>query len=77
MSESVSAILRYGFNTIGLNRVEACIGPSNIASQKVIKKFGFTQEGHLRQHFIRDGEIQDSLIFSLLKAEYQNSESAF
>ncbi|HLA54883.1 MAG TPA: GNAT family protein [Flavobacterium sp.] len=71
MDEALKAILRYGFGNMNLNRIEAFIGPTNIASQSLIRKFGFTQEGHLRQHFIRNGEIQDSFIFSLLKQEYE------
>ncbi len=70
MSEAVSTVLDYGFNFMNLNRIEACIGPENIASLSLIGKFGFTKEGHLKQHFIRDGNIEDSIIFSLLKEEY-------
>src|SRR6218665_2987338 len=32
MSEAVGAMLYYGFNSMGLNRVEAFIGPGNAAS---------------------------------------------
>lgn len=71
MNEAVQAILDYGFCTMNLNRIEACTGPTNIASQRIITKYGFTQEGYLRQHYIRNGEIQDSLIFSLLKEEFE------
>ena len=71
MTEAVTAILAYGFGTLNLNRVEACVGPDNKASLSIIKKNRFTQEGHLRQHYIRDGVIQDSLVFSLLKEEYE------
>lgn len=71
MSEAVRTILEYGFNTMGLNRIEACIGPSNIASLSIIRKFGFTQEGYFKQHYVRDGEIQDTLFFALLKDEYE------
>ena len=71
MSEAVNTILDYGFNRMNLNRIEACIGPGNIASLHLIKKYGFTREGYLRQHFTRDGEIQDTIIFSLLKEEYK------
>jgi ribosomal-protein-alanine N-acetyltransferase len=71
MSEAVHAILEYGFNAMHLNRIEACIGPANIASLSLIRRYGFTQEGYLRQHFIRDDNIQDSMIFSLLKEEYK------
>jgi ribosomal-protein-alanine N-acetyltransferase len=71
MTEALKAIIDYGFNTMNLNRIEACISPKNIASQSLIKKYGFTQEGLLRQHYIRNDEIQDSLIFALLKEEYK------
>ena len=71
MSEAVKKILEYGFNSMNLNRIEACIGPGNMASLSLIKKYGFTQEGYLRKHFIRDAEIQDSIIFALLKEEYE------
>jgi len=72
MSEAVKAVLEYGFNLMNLNRIEAYIGPLNIASQNLVKKNGFILEGNLRQHYIKDGEIQDSLIFSLLKENYKS-----
>ncbi len=70
MSEAVDTILDYGFNSMNLNRIEACIGPENIASLSLIRKYGFTQEGYLRQHFVREDKIQDTILFSLLKEEY-------
>jgi [ribosomal protein S5]-alanine N-acetyltransferase len=73
MTEALKTILDYGFNVMNLNRIEACISPSNLASQNLIKKYGFKQEGVLRQHYIREGEIQDSLIYSLLNEEYKIS----
>ena len=80
MTEAISAILDYGFNSMDLNRIEACIGPSNTASLSLIRKYGFTKEGYLRQHYIRGDEIQDSIVFSLLRREYmlnnQNTSEA-
>lgn len=71
MSEAVAAILDYGFNEMNLIRIEAGVGPTNTASLRIIKKSGFTQEGYLRKHYVRDGETQDTIIFSLLKEEYE------
>lgn len=71
MSEAVAFMLHYGFMQMDLNRIEACVGPTNTASLSLIRKFGFTQEGYLRKHYIKNGEVQDSLIFSLLKEEYK------
>ena len=77
MTEAVRLVLDYGFNSMKLNRIEACIGPQNIASKSLIKKYGFSKEGYLRQHYIRDEEIQDSLIYSLLKEEYETIKNNF
>lgn len=71
MSEAVRAILDFGFKEMDLNRVEAYIGPDNIPSLSIVQKFGFTREGYLKQHYINDGVIHDSIIFSLLKEEYE------
>ena len=71
MTEAVKPILQYGFEQMNLNRIEACTGPENVASIKILQKFGFKQEGYLRQHYYGKDQIYDSLIFSLLKAEYE------
>ncbi len=72
MSEALAAIIDYGFKKMKLNRLEAFIGPANIPSLKLVKKFDFTQEGHLRQHYCKDNKLEDSLVFSLLKEEYKS-----
>lgn len=72
MSEAMEHVIAYGFKAMNLNRIEACIGPNNIASLSLIKKFNFTKEGLLRQHFMRDNELKDSVIFSLLREEYES-----
>lgn len=76
MTEAVKEILKYGFNDLNLNRIEACISPNNENSLKLIKKFGFQQEGYLRAHFIRNAEVEDSIIFSLLRSEYFEKRDA-
>ena len=71
MTEAVEAILKYGFDTMELNRVIACIGPDNVASLKLIQKWNFTKEGLLRQDYKIDDTYLDSEIFGLLKSEYR------
>lgn len=70
MSEALKAILEYGFQEIKLNRVEAFIGPNNVPSLKLVEKFNFTREGQLRQHYFKNGKLEDSVVFGLLKEEY-------
>lgn len=47
-TEMSREVVRVGFNTLGLNVVEAFTLPSNLASQRVMQKLGFT--------FVRTGE---------------------
>lgn len=70
MREALTAVLDYGFGTMNLNRVEAYISPSNLPSQKLVKSFGFQQEGIMKEHYLKDGVLDDSLVFALLKNEY-------
>jgi [ribosomal protein S5]-alanine N-acetyltransferase len=73
MSEALLPIIDYGFNTMHLNRIEALIGPENTPSLQLVKRLHFTQEGYLRQHYIiHNGQIVDSILFSLLRSEYQS-----
>ncbi len=70
MWEALNAMMDFGFTEMGLNRIEACIGPKNEPSIKLVDKAGFKREGLLREHYCKDGVAEDSLIYSLLKREY-------
>jgi ribosomal-protein-alanine N-acetyltransferase len=67
MTEALGAILRFGFETLGLHSVEAQIDPQNLASRKVLEKLGFLQEGYLRENYCFDGTFTDTALFSLLR----------
>ncbi|MCR9172780.1 MAG: GNAT family N-acetyltransferase [bacterium] len=69
MSEAVTEVIKYGFEIMKLHRIEAMVGVDNIPSLRIMEKFGFQQEGHLREHYLRDGIYEDSLVFSLLAGE--------
>jgi len=71
MTEALNFIIDYGFKQMDLNRVEAFISPGNIPSLKLIDKYNFTREGQLRQHYMKEGKLEDSVVFSLLREEYQ------
>lgn len=73
MSEALKAVIDYGFKKMDLNRIEAFIGTNNEASLRLIHKMNFTKEGHLRQHYCKNNILEDSLVFSLLRDEYNSS----
>ena len=68
--EAASLAISYGLLELGLHRIEADTDPRNARSSKVLERLGFKQEGLLRQRFVHANEIQDSLIYGLLKNEW-------
>lgn len=61
-TESVNAVIEYGFNTLGLHRIIADYYETNIASSKMFKKVGFVIEGVFKDHFlVEDNEFVDSI----------------
>ncbi|MBC7814016.1 MAG: GNAT family N-acetyltransferase [Burkholderiales bacterium] len=72
MTEAMSAILDYGFNTLGLHRIEATPFDDNGASKSLLLKLGFTYEGNLRQRYFFRDHYKDQLYYGLLKAEWLN-----
>ncbi|MES2704125.1 MAG: GNAT family protein [Bacteroidota bacterium] len=71
MKEAVTAMIAYGFEHMGLNRIEAYVGPTNEPSLRIVCGMGFTQEGVLREHYCCNGVIDDSVCFGLLKREWE------
>ncbi len=68
-TEAVRAIVRHGFNTRPLERIEAFVYANNPASARVLEKAGFTFEGCLRRNVIKDGQVLDSLVYARLRGE--------
>ncbi|MEM6783966.1 MAG: GNAT family protein [Bacteroidota bacterium] len=69
-AEGVSAVLRYGFEALGLRRVEADIDPRNAASIRLCERAGFRYEGLLRERWHVNGEICDTAFYGLLRREW-------
>jgi ribosomal-protein-alanine N-acetyltransferase len=72
MSEVLPEVIRYGFTTMKLHRIEAMVGPNNGASLRLMQKFGFRHEGHLKAHYLRNGIYEDSVVFGLLRSEWDS-----
>lgn len=70
MTEALEFIIDYGFTELNLHRIEAFVGPNNLPSLKLMHKFGFTKEGQLREHYFKHEKFEDSIVFSILKHEY-------
>lgn len=77
MKEAVKAVMNYGFTQMGLQRIEAFVGPNNQPSQAIVRSLGFIHEGTLRQHFCYNGIAEDSDCFGMLKPEYEANKALF
>jgi ribosomal-protein-serine acetyltransferase len=76
ISEAVSQVIGYCFDTLQMNKVFICTSKINAASQQIALKNGFQKEGVLRQEFKNGYAIlEDIVYFGLLKSEYQSHEN--
>jgi len=71
MHETLRIIIRYGFSSLRLNRIQALVIPGNSASIGLLQKLDFTEEGLLREYAFFKGRYNDLICFSLLKGEYR------
>lgn len=65
-SAALAAICRFGFERLGLARLEAHCMPENTASARVLGKAGFVHEGRLRQFLEINGVRRDHDVFGLI-----------
>jgi [ribosomal protein S5]-alanine N-acetyltransferase len=67
--EALQAVVKYGFQNLELERIEALIEPANLPSQKLVEKQGFVREGLLRHYEFTCGKFDDLYMYSILKAD--------
>jgi [ribosomal protein S5]-alanine N-acetyltransferase len=70
--EALCAILTYGFIHMELHSIEAQVTPGNTASTRMLERLGFVLEGHLRESFLVEDTFVDSLIYSLLRKDWED-----
>jgi len=71
-TKAIQAVLKYGFEQLKVNRIEAFTSTNNLPLKNLVIKSGFSQEGTLRQHRYHRGTYVDAFSFSLLRQEFLN-----
>ncbi|MBT2291778.1 GNAT family N-acetyltransferase [Paenibacillus albidus] len=71
MTEALGLVLDYGFDKMGLNRIEALCHPDNGRAAGLVQSLGFRQEGILRDYRHLPSGFQDVLLYSLLSREWR------
>ena len=67
MTEVVTAVTDFCFDNFPFRRISAEVFANNPASARVLEKAGFTLEGRLKNHILKDGEVLDSLLYAPTK----------
>jgi ribosomal-protein-serine acetyltransferase len=74
VTASVLALLDYGFNELGLNKIEIGAAVSNEKSRRIPEKLGFKLDGICRENLLLNGRYHDMALYSLLKREHTNTK---
>lgn len=75
-TRAVRLLIRYAFDELAMERVEARVDPANVRSLRVASRAGLRREGVLRQHETIGGERRDHVIVARLAADDEPSEGA-
>jgi ribosomal-protein-alanine N-acetyltransferase len=66
-TEAATAMLDYGFGTVGLDRIVAVTSPGNVASQRVIQKLGMVYEDRLTDLPEKHSSYEGDLYYALTR----------
>jgi diamine N-acetyltransferase len=73
-TEAMQALIRHGFNKMGLNRVWLRVYETNSRGIRAYEKAGFVHEGTLRQARWKDGKFINMHVMSVLRNEWTDKE---
>lgn len=69
-TETMQVMLRFGFESLNLNRIALMVYDTNLRAIRVYEKVGFVHEGRLRQARYKNGRYGDNLLMSVLRSEW-------
>lgn len=72
ITEAIKRIIKYGFEDLNINRIEAHCDENNIGSYRAMEKAGMKYEGTLREKTFMKGKFINMKFYSILKSEYTN-----
>ncbi len=70
-AEAAALIAEFGFEQLGLHRIEAACLPTNLPSRGLLEKVGFLQEGYARGYLRIDGAWRDHVLYAALREDWR------
>ncbi|MGH0486780.1 GNAT family N-acetyltransferase [Bacillus mycoides] len=71
MTKTLKALIDYGFKELGLNKIEISVAVENKKSRALPERFGFVEEGKIRQAEWLYDHYVDHVIYGLLATEWK------
>ena len=75
--DAVAIVLRYGFEELGLHRMEAAIVPRNAKSRRVAAKLGLRDEGTATRFLQIQGVWEDHVRYAITREEWDERRDEF
>lgn len=72
-SDATKLMLKFGFESVGLNRIELEVFSFNPRAQHVYEQAGFVHEGTRREALCWKGVWVDALIMAILRSDFERS----
>jgi ribosomal-protein-alanine N-acetyltransferase len=69
MTRAVAAVVRFGFDSLRLHRIEAACIPDNAPSIALLERNGFEREGFARAYLKINDAWRDHILLALLEGE--------
>lgn len=73
VTEAMKEVIRFGFECLGLSRMEAHCEEENIGSWRVMEKCGLKYEGTLREKVLIKEKYCSMKVYSILKKEWEKN----
>ena len=75
-TEAAEAMLRLGFEELGLHRIVGRLDGRNVASARLLERLGMRREAHFVQNEFVKGEWTDEVVYAMLAEEWKAREAA-
>ena len=76
MHEAIASVCEHAFTAMSVRRIEAEVDPGNVASNRLLRRVGFTLEGTLRQRWVAKGVAYDTNFYGCLAEDWRRGKNA-
>jgi RimJ/RimL family protein N-acetyltransferase len=75
-TEAARLLTEFAFVDLNAQKIAATVIASNAASERVLEKLGFQQEGRRRNQMYKDGKYRDVTEWGLLESEFDDERDS-